>query len=101
MERPQFILFIEPARAEMPDAPTDEEIRIVGEHFNYLKAETEAKNAILVGRTQEPPYLGIAIFEADDAESARKFAENDPAIKAGVFVLKNLQSYRVALMRTV
>ncbi|MFI5386845.1 MAG: YciI family protein [Fimbriimonadales bacterium] len=100
MDRPQFILFIEPARAEMPEAPTEQEIRFVGEHFNYLKGQLEAGNVVLVGRTQEPPFTGIAIFEAEDIEAARRFAENDPAIGAGVFKLIRVQPYKVALMRT-
>jgi len=97
---PQFILFIEPARPEMPVSPTDDEIRIVGEHFKYLKAHFDSGEVFLVGRTQEAPFVGIAIFEAVDAAAAREFAEADPAIKAGVFRLKSVQSYQVALMRT-
>ncbi len=84
----------------MPVSPTEDEIRIVGEHFAYLKAEFDAGNVILVGRTHEAPFVGIAIFEAEDAEAAARFAQNDPAIKAGVFNLVRIQSYQVALMRT-
>ncbi len=99
MERQQFILFIEPSRPEMPLGPTEEEARLVGEHFAYLTHYHEAGGIVLVGRTQEPPYVGIAVFEADDADAAQRFAENDPAVKAGVFNLVRVQRYQVALIR--
>jgi uncharacterized protein YciI len=100
VERPQFILFIEPARPEMPLGPTEEEVALVGEHFTYLTTALDAGNIVLVGRTLEAPFVGIAIFEADDIEAARQFGENDPAVKAGVFRLSAVQPYKVALMRT-
>lgn len=93
-------MFIEPGRPEMPTAPTEEEIRIVGEHFAYLKARHESGDVILVGRTQEAPFIGIAVFEAEDSAAADVFAANDPGIQAGVFKLVRIQPYQVALMRT-
>lgn len=100
VERKQFIMFIEAGRPEMPTSPTEEEIRIVGEHFAYLKGRHESGDVILVGRTQEAPFVGIAIFEADDSVAAEQFAANDPGIRAGVFRLVRIQPYQVALMRT-
>lgn len=84
----------------MPDSPTERETNIVGEHFNYLKSALDSGDIVLVGRTLAAPFVGIAIFEADDLEAAQNFANNDPAVKAGVFTLTRVQPYRVALMRT-
>ena len=84
----------------MPLNATDEEKSIVGEHFQYLKGALEAGNLILAGRTMEPPFIGIAIFEADDEAAAKEFADGDPAIKQGVFNMTRLQPYGVALLRT-
>lgn len=84
----------------MPVAPTPDEVRLVGEHFNYLKGQLAAGNVILVGRTQDAPFVGIAIFEAGDIEEAKRFAESDPGIRAGVFKISRIQPYSVALMRT-
>ncbi len=83
----------------MPDAPSDEEARLIGEHFAYLQSGHAAGDIVLVGRTQEAPFLGIAIFEAESREDAQRFVDDDPAIRAGVFRVRSLQSYRVALLR--
>jgi len=98
MTQPQFICFLEPARAEMPDNPTPEEAEIVGQHFNYYTQLHKAGTLILAGRTQEPPHIGIMIFEAKDKDAAQTIANNDPAIIAGVFNAK-IQSYMVALIQ--
>ena len=99
MERPQFILFIEPTRPEMPDAPTPDEASKVGEHFRYLQDQLASGNLILAGRALDTPSVGIAIFEAADEVAAAAFAANDPAIQAGVFRLVRIQRYHVALIR--
>ena len=100
MARPQFIYFIQPVRPDMPDGPTQEEAATIGRHFQYLKDAHANGQLILAGRTLEPPYVGIAIYEADDQEAADKFAAADPAIQAGVFELVRVQPYGVALLRT-
>jgi uncharacterized protein YciI len=100
VERQQFIYIIEPVRAEMPDAPTEDEMKLVGAHFEYLKDSLASGDLVLAGRSLEAPYMGISIFEAEDVEAAKKFAENDPAVEAGVFRVVRLQPYRVSLIRS-
>lgn len=101
MSRPQFIRFVEPVRPEMPLGPTEDERAKIAEHLDYLEEELAAGNLILCGRTYEPPYIGISIFEADDAAAAERFAYSDPAVKAGVFRVVRVQAYRVAMQRGV
>jgi uncharacterized protein YciI len=79
--------------------PTDDERRIVGEHFAYLVDLRDRGIAILAGRTQEASgTFGITIFEADDEVAARKVMAADPAVAAGVFVA-TLHPYRIAVAR--
>lgn len=81
------------------DGPTDEEGRLIGEHFAYLKDLTEKGVVLLAGRTlnTDPTSFGIVIYLAeDDMEAARIFAD-DPAVKAGVFV-GEVYPYSVALV---
>ncbi len=94
----QFICFLEPSRKEMPDDPTPEEAQLVGQHFSYYKQLHADGTLILAGRTQEPPHIGIMIFEAPDKASAQTIVDNDPAIIAGVFKA-TLQPYMVALIK--
>ena len=99
MEKSQFILFIEPTRAEMPVAPTEDEVKLVKEHFAYLQERLAEGTLIHAGRTMEDPFVGIAIFEAEGIDGANRFTENDPGIRGGVFRVAGIQPYHVALIR--
>lgn len=96
--REQFICFLEPAREGMPDAPTDEEAAGVRAHFEYYTRLRDEGALILAGRTQEPPYVGVFIFEAGSIDEARRLVNKDPAVSSGLFRTR-VQRYRVALQR--
>jgi uncharacterized protein len=81
-----FLCSIRPSRPELPLAPTDEESALVAQHFLYLKALFEAKVATYVGRTEEAPFVGLLVFEAEGRDAAQAIVEADPAIAAGVFM---------------
>ena len=92
---------LKPARLGMlTEGPTPTEQETVSRHFAYLSDLTEKGVMILVGRTQnnDETTMGIAIFEAEDDETARHIMQNDPAIAGGVMTAV-LYPYRVALMR--
>ncbi|MBL4699018.1 MAG: hypothetical protein JKX70_09330 [Phycisphaerales bacterium] len=93
---PQFICFLEPTRAEMPDAPTDAETKAVADHFKYYQRLLKRDCLILAGRTQEPPHIGIMIFNAPTKDDALSIVAQDPAVAVGVFTCK-VQAYSVAL----
>jgi uncharacterized protein len=73
---------------------------IVHRHFERLKELTDSGMVILAGRTlnEEENAFGIVIFEAEDAEKARAFMKEDPAVKEGIMTAE-LFPYRVALLR--
>ena len=101
MTRPTFLYVLRLApNLQQDSAWTDRERGLVGAHFQYLKAATEAGQVLLAGRTNEPldKTFGLVIFEADDEAAARRFMEGDPAVKAGV-MLATLHPYAVALKR--
>src|SRR5688572_12415496 len=81
-----FLYRIEPARAGMPEAPTAEEQRLVGEHSAYLSSAHAAGVVKFVGRTRNAPHIGLALFESEDDTSAAAFVVSDPAVQAGIFV---------------
>lgn len=83
---PHYLIRLSPARADMPDGPTPEEAETVGRHFAYLKAAHEMGQLFMAGRTMIPPYIGIAVFTAEDDSAAAEFLAGDPAIEAGVFI---------------
>jgi uncharacterized protein YciI len=96
----QYLYRIQPTRIEMLTVgPTPQEEEIVSQHFNYLKNLMEQGVVILVGRTQnnDQHTFGIAIYNADSDEDARRIMENDPAVQQRVMCAE-LFPYRVALI---
>lgn len=79
---------------------TDKEAAVVHAHFDRLSKATESRQIILAGRTNEALALtfGVVIFEADDADSAMKFMQADPAVLSGL-MSATLHPYAVALQR--
>lgn len=95
---PEYIYFVHPPRPTFASDATDEEKAVIGTHFAYLQGKLASGELILVGRTQDEPPMGIAIFEAEDDAAAERFFREDPAVAQGVF-RGEVRPYRVALMR--
>ena len=93
---PQFICFLEPTRPDMPDDPTPEESQAIAAHFAYYQRLLAKGSLVLAGRTQEPPHIGILIFNAPTKDDALSIVAQDPAVAAGVFNCR-VQSYQIAL----
>jgi uncharacterized protein YndB with AHSA1/START domain/uncharacterized protein YciI len=98
MQRPQFAYYIRPARETFVQDATEDENRIVGEHFQYLSRLLSEGRVVMAGRTLEDRPFGIVVFEAEDAEAAKKIMREDPAVAAGIFK-SEVHPFRVALIR--
>ena len=101
-ELQEFIFVIRPTRVEMlTKGPTEHEISIIGEHFDYLKALTEQGVMALVGRTlnDDAETFGIAVFRAASEEDARRIMLNDPAVRHGV-MSATLYPFKIVLQGT-
>ncbi|UCG32867.1 MAG: SRPBCC domain-containing protein [Phycisphaerales bacterium] len=97
-ERLQFAYYLRPARETFVQDATEEENRIVGEHFQYLTGLLNERCVVMAGRTLEDYPVGIVVFEADDTEAAEKIMRDDPAVAAGIFK-GEVHPFRVALIR--
>lgn len=93
---PQFLYKLLPVRPEMPNAPTEAEMEIVGRHFMHLKANCEAGKVKLAGRTMGEDVFGICVFESETEDDARAFMESDPAVAEGV-MRATLYPFAIAL----
>ncbi len=82
----------------MPEAPTPDEAAAARAHFDYCTRLRDEGTLILAGRTQEPPHVGVLIFEAPDRDEAERIVARDPGVSGGVFRAR-VQAYRVALRR--
>jgi uncharacterized protein YciI len=97
----QFVYMLRVAKHLQDEAKWSEKDKAATtQHFERLKKATEAGQVILAGRTSESldKTFGIVIFEADSEAAARKFMQDDPAVKAGV-MKATLHPYAIALQR--
>jgi uncharacterized protein YciI len=77
-----YLYLIQAVRPAMVVESTEWESQIVGEHFMYLKAQTEKGVFCVVGRTLNSDYstMGIGVLRASSEAEAWQIAENDPAV---------------------
>ena len=96
----EYLYKIQPTRPEMLiDGLSEEEERLVQEHFEYLRDLAEKGVVLLAGRTlnSDPTGFGIVIFWACSHEEARAVMEADPAVRHGVF-RADLYPYSITLV---
>jgi uncharacterized protein YciI len=95
----QYIYWIRPTRlAMLTEGPTEDEQRIVGEHFDYLKRLVDSGRLLMAGRSlnDDERTFGIAIFTASSFEDAERVLAEDPAVRHGV-MRGDVFPFRIAL----
>ena len=96
---PQFLYRLQPTRLGMlTEGPTEREVSIVSEHFEYLQKLVAEGVVFMAGRTlnADERTFGIVVFAAASEPAAMALVQNDPAVKLGVMKAE-LFPYRVAL----
>lgn len=93
---PQFICFLEPCRPDLPESLSTEESAAIEAHFQYYQKLLDKGSLHIAGRTHEPPYVGIMIYEAPTKEDAISIAAQDPAINKGILTAR-VQPFETAL----
>jgi uncharacterized protein len=94
----EWILFLHAPRERFAETMSDEEGRIMGEHFVRLQRLYAEGAMILVGPTLGQVNTGIAVFEAPDEEAAQRIVDEDPAVASGL-MRGELRPYKVSLLR--
>src|SRR2546422_2393775 len=97
----QYLYKIQPIRDGMlKTGATEEEKRIVGEHFSYLQELIGKGVLVMAGRTLniDNSSFGIVVFRASSDEEARGIMLEDPAVKNMVFRAE-LYPYRISLLK--
>ena len=80
-----WLVVLKPVREEMPFEPTEEESRIVSEHFEYLTRLREEGRLVLAGPSAVPgDTFGLAIYEQEDRADVEAIVAADPAVTGGV-----------------
>ena len=94
----EWIYFLHSPRENFAETMTEEEQAVWSEHFEGLKKLMAEGRLVLAGPTLGTVNTGIAVFEADDEESARQVMDNDPCVKGG-YARGELRPFRVSLLR--
>ncbi|QEE14353.1 YciI family protein [Promethearchaeum syntrophicum] len=100
MDEKEFIYVLKLRNDLLNDSNwTEIENKIVEEHFQRLKIDSENGKVILAGRTltNTPEGFGIVIFKEDSLKNAEAYMNNDPAVKKKIMTA-NLFPYSVALI---
>ena len=98
----QWVYLIRPIprlRDEKAWTPADNQA--AGAHFQYLQKLTADGVVVMAGRTMQPlddKTVGMVVFEAASEAEARRIADADPAVKAGVFTME-MFPFAIALQR--
>jgi uncharacterized protein YciI len=94
---PAWIYILTPPRPTFVDDITDEERETMSLHFEYLSGLLDEGRLVLAGPSLGPVF-GVAVFEADDEEEARRVMAADPAVSSGLQTA-TLSPFRVSLLR--
>jgi uncharacterized protein YciI len=93
----QWIYTLRPPRPSFAQDMTDEERAVMEQHIAYLERLLAEGTLVLAGPVLEPLH-GIAVFEAEDEDAARRIMAADPAIASGLQA-GELSPMRVAFLR--
>jgi uncharacterized protein len=92
-----WLVVLRPVRPEMPFEPTEEESRIVSEHYEYLKPLRAEGRIVLAGPSALPgDALGIGIFDQDDRGEVEAIVAADPAATCGIMTAE-IRPYRISV----
>jgi len=97
----EYLYKIQPIRdGVLKTGATEDEKRIVGEHFSYLQELIGKGVLVMAGRTLniDNSSFGIVVFRASSDEEARGIMLEDPAVKNMVFRAE-LYPYRISLLK--
>lgn len=92
-----WLVVLRPVREEMPFEPTEEESRIVSEHYEYLQQLHGEGRLVLAGPSALPgDTFGLGIFDQDDRSEVEAIVAADPAVTGGVMTAE-IRPYRIAV----
>ena len=95
-----YIGIIKPARDEFMTNPTEEEIAVMKDHFEYLKNLLAEGKLILAGpATNIKNPFGVLIFKSESREEAEQMMKNDPSVIASIQNIKEFEPFNLSLYK--
>jgi uncharacterized protein len=91
-----WLVVLRPVREEMPFEPTEEELRVVSQHYEYLKRLRAQGRLVLAGPSALPgDTFGLGIFDQEDRAEVEAIAA-DPAVTGGIMTAE-IRPYRISV----
>jgi uncharacterized protein len=93
-----WLVVLRPARPEMPFEPTEEESRVVGDHFGYLQRLRDEGKLMPAGPSPVAPgdTIRIGVFDVESEEEVREILAADPAFTSGLMTAE-LRPFRISV----
>jgi len=82
---PDYLYLLHPYRDGFFEAPTEQENKVMQEHFEYLQKATQAGTIVLAGPCLDDTF-GLVVFRSENDETARIFMLNDPSVQKNVMM---------------
>jgi uncharacterized protein YciI len=92
----EWLCTIRPPRPTFADDASEDEDRLMGEHFRYLQRLMREGKLLLAGPAFDPLF-GIIVLVAETKDEAWELVQNDPSVRAGLQT-PELQPFRAALI---
>jgi uncharacterized protein YciI len=80
----EWLCIIRPPRPTFIEDATEEEDRVMGEHFRYLRDLRDRGSLLLAGPCLTTPPFGVIVLVADTEADAWALVRADPSVAAGV-----------------
>jgi uncharacterized protein len=92
-----WLVVLRPVRPDMAFEPTEEESRVISDHYEYLVALRDAGKLVVAGPSiVAGDTIGIGVLDVDDEHEAREIVAADPAIVNGAMTAE-IRPFRIAV----
>ena len=92
-----WLVILRPTREEMAFEPTDEELRIVSDHYEYLvRLRDEGKLVVAGPSIVAGDTFGIGVIDVHDEDEVRAIVAEDPAVESGAMTAE-IRPLRIAV----
>jgi uncharacterized protein YciI len=92
-----WLVVLRPVRDEMPFEPTEEEARIIEEHYEYLKGLRAEERLVLAGPTAiRRDTFGLGVFDQKDRAEVEAIVAADPAVSNGIMTAE-IRPFRIVV----
>lgn len=91
-----YLVQLHGTREGWPDDVTADEMKIMDDHFEYLKKLTAEKKVCMAGPVFDAKF-GLIVLAVESEAEAKEIMDNEPSVKAGLHTY-TLSSMRVSLL---